>query len=99
MRNAAKLGFGVNVSKYTGSRGKLGANDSDAELLAQVRALLDKNKVAWQLTELGKVGNKMYSNLSLQVDEGGGGTIAWLIARKQFVINATSLHRPHGTYG
>ncbi len=71
MRNAPKLGYGVNFCKYTGSRGKAGSNDADAEYIARLRKLLDDGGVPWQLTELGKV------------DEGGGGTVAWLLARWQ----------------
>ena len=62
--NAAKLGHGVCVTKFTGSRGKSGASDANAEYVSYVARVLDKAGVAWQTGELGKV------------DEGGGGTIA-----------------------
>lgn len=67
-RNAAMLGHGVTVSKYTGSRGKGGCNDANAEFLAEVRDVFEKNNVIWQVGELGKV------------DQGGGGTIAYILA-------------------
>ncbi|MBN2627603.1 MAG: aminopeptidase, partial [Spirochaetales bacterium] len=67
--NAARLGMGVNINKYTGARGKVGSNDSDAEYLAALRNLLDGHNIPWQISELGKV------------DEGGGGTVASELAR------------------
>ncbi|MDC7220679.1 MAG: aminopeptidase [Spirochaetales bacterium] len=69
MGNAAKMGRGVNINKYTGARGKAGSNDADAEYLAALRQLLDEHNVPWQISELGKV------------DEGGGGTVAFLLSR------------------
>ena len=67
-RNTAYLNFGVAVTKYTGSRGKSGTSDASAELMGRVRRLLDDGGVIWQTGELGKV------------DQGGGGTVAKLIA-------------------
>lgn len=67
-RNAARIGYGVCLTKFTGHRGKVGANDADAEYIGWLRKLLNKNKVAWQTGELGKV------------DEGGGGTVAKFLA-------------------
>ncbi len=69
INNAPILGYGVNMLKYTGARGKAGSSDADAEYVAKLRRLFDDEKIAWQLTELGKV------------DEGGGGTVAFLLAR------------------
>ena len=63
-RNASFFGYGVGMNKYTGGRGKGGANDANAEFVAKMRKLFDDNKVRFQIAELGKV------------DEGGGGTIA-----------------------
>jgi aspartyl aminopeptidase len=63
-RNAARIGYGVCITKFTGSRGKYGSSDANAEYLAQIRRLFNENRVVWQTGELGKV------------DEGGGGTIA-----------------------
>lgn len=67
-RNDAKLGYGVCLTKYTGSGGKYGASDANAEYLSWIRQILQANKVVWQAAELGKV------------DEGGGGTIAKFLA-------------------
>ena len=66
--NAAKLNYGVCITKYTGGRGKGGTSDASAEYMAQVRAILDENDVLWQTGELGKV------------EAGGGGTVAMYIA-------------------
>jgi aspartyl aminopeptidase len=63
-RNAARLGYGLCITKFTGSRGKVGANDANAEYLGWLRALFNTQGVIWQAAELGKV------------DEGGGGTVA-----------------------
>lgn len=67
-KNAAYIGNGVCYNKYTGSRGKSGSNDANAEFMAAVRAIMDDNDVTWQTAELGKV------------DVGGGGTIAYICA-------------------
>ena len=68
-KNAAMIGHGVTISKYTGARGKGGCNDANAEYLAYVRKVFDQNEVIWQIGELGKV------------DQGGGGTIAYILAQ------------------
>lgn len=67
-RNAAALGCGVVLTKYTGSRGKYDANDAHAEFLGQIRSLFNSAGVIWQIGEMGKV------------DQGGGGTIAQYLA-------------------
>ena len=67
--NSCYLNRGVGVAKYTGSRGKGGSNDANAEFVAQVRKIFDDNNVLWQIGELGKV------------DQGGGGTVALDISR------------------
>lgn len=67
-RNAALIGHGITISKYTGVRGKGGCNDANAEFLAIVRKVFDDNDVIWQTGELGKA------------DQGGGGTIAYILA-------------------
>ncbi len=67
-RNAAYFGKGLVFNKFTGSRGKSGSNDANAEYIAQLRRILDENDVAFQTAELGKV------------DQGGGGTIAYILA-------------------
>ena len=66
--NTAKLGHGVCLTKYTGSRGKGGSNDADSEYLAEVRTAFSKESAIWQTGELGKI------------DQGGGGTIAYILA-------------------
>jgi aspartyl aminopeptidase len=67
-RNSAYFGKGLVFNKYTGSRGKSGSNDANAEYIAKLRNILDKNEVSFQTAELGKV------------DQGGGGTIAYILA-------------------
>jgi aspartyl aminopeptidase len=67
-RNAAKLGYGICISKFTGHRGKAGASDAHAEFMGYIRKLFNQNKIIWQACELGKV------------DEGGGGTVAKFLA-------------------
>ena len=67
-KNAAYLGHGMVFNKYTGSRGKSGSNDANAEYMAHIRNIFDKDKVSFQTCELGKV------------DAGGGGTIAYITA-------------------
>ncbi|KYH30292.1 MULTISPECIES: aminopeptidase [Clostridium] len=68
-RNSAYFGKGVVFNKYTGARGKSGSNDANAEFVGQIRAIMDKHNVTWQTAELGKV------------DQGGGGTIAYILAQ------------------
>ncbi|MEG0070154.1 MAG: aminopeptidase, partial [Cetobacterium sp.] len=67
-QNAAKLNYGIVVTKFTGSRGKSGTNDADAEYVWSIRNLLNTAGIVWQTGELGKV------------DEGGGGTVAKFLA-------------------
>lgn len=67
-RNSAYMGQGIVLSKYTGSRGKSGCNDANAEFIAEIRRIFNKADVVWQTAELGKV------------DQGGGGTIAYILA-------------------
>lgn len=67
-KNSAFMGRGVAFNKYTGVRGKSGSNDADAEYIAEIRSIMDKHGVTWQTAELGKV------------DQGGGGTIAYILA-------------------
>lgn len=68
-KNSAFLGHGLCFNKFTGSRGKTGSNDADAEYVAQIRAIMDNAQVAFQTCELGRV------------NVGGGGTIAFILAR------------------
>ena len=67
-RNSSMLGHGVVFSKFTGSRGKSGSNDANAEYIASLRKTMDENNVNYQMAELGKV------------DIGGGGTIAYILS-------------------
>jgi len=67
-KNIAYLGGGMCFHKFTGARGKSGSNDANAEYIARLRDILDKNDVVFQTSELGRV------------DLGGGGTIAYILA-------------------
>ena len=76
-KNAAYLGHGLCFNKYTGSRGKSGANDAMPEYMAEIRNLLDNAGINYQTAELGKV------------DQGGGGTIAYILGNENMnVIDA-----------
>lgn len=67
--NAARMGCGVVITKYTGSGGKYSTSEANAEFVAEIRKVFNDNKIIWQTAELGKV------------DQGGGGTIAQFMAR------------------
>ena len=67
-KNVAFLGCGMVFNKFTGSRGKSGSNDANAEYIGHIRSIFEKEKVNFQTAELGKV------------DLGGGGTIAYILA-------------------
>lgn len=67
-RSSAFFARGPVFNKFTGSRGKSGSNDANAEYIAALRKTLDDDEVAYQFAELGKV------------DAGGGGTIAYIMA-------------------
>ena len=67
-KNVAYLGGGMVFNKFTGSRGKSGSNDANAEYLGHIRSIFEKEKINFQTAELGKV------------DLGGGGTIAYILA-------------------
>ena len=67
-KNSAYFGCGMVFMKYTGSRGKSGSNDASAEFIADLRQMMDKENICYQTSELGKV------------DQGGGGTIAYILA-------------------
>ncbi len=67
-KNVAYFGRGMVFNKFTGARGKSGSNDANAEYLAELRRILNKHQVHYQLAELGRV------------DLGGGGTIAYIMS-------------------
>ena len=76
-KNTAYLGNGLCFNKYTGSRGKSGANDAAPEYMAEIRNLLDNANIYYQTSEIGKV------------DQGGGGTIAYILGNENMnVIDA-----------
>ncbi len=69
LKNASSIGNGVAMSKYTGHGGKYSANDASAEYVAEIRNMLNGEKIPWQTGELGKV------------DKGGGGTVSKYFSR------------------
>ncbi len=91
-RNSALVNYGMGLCKYTGARGKSGASDASAELVAYVRRVLDEADVVWQMAELGKV------------DAGGGGTVAMFMAERNIDtldagVPVLSMHAPFETVG
>ena len=86
--NAGFLGKGISLNKYTGGKGKSGASDANAEYVAWIRNILEKNDIKYQIAELGKV------------DIGGGGTIAYILANKgadviDCGVPVLSMHAPY----
>ena len=91
-RNSAFVNYGMGLCKYTGARGKSGASDASAEVVARVRRVLDSANVVWQMAELGKV------------DAGGGGTVAAYMAERNIDtldagVPVLSMHAPFETVG
>lgn len=91
-RNSALVNYGMGFCKYTGSRGKSGASDASAEVVAYVRRTMDDAGVIWQMAELGKV------------DAGGGGTVAAYMAERDIDtldagVAVLSMHAPFETVG
>lgn len=89
-RNSARVNYGMSFCKYTGSRGKSGASDASAEVVAFVRRVVDHAGVIWQMAELGKV------------DAGGGGTVASYMAQRDIDtldagVPVLSMHAPFET--
>ena len=88
LNNACYLNRGLGMNKYTGVAGKSNASDANAEFLAYVRNIFEKNNVDYQMAELGKV------------DKGGGGTIAYILANKgvdvvDCGVGVLSMHAPY----
>lgn len=73
-KNCAYFGRGVVFNKYTGARGKSGSNDASAEYVGAIRRILDDAGVCFQTAELGKV------------DQGGGGTIAYILGNYDMLV-------------
>lgn len=86
--NSAYMGKGASFNKYTGVRGKGGSNDANPEFIAQLRAIMEKHDVMWQTSELGKV------------DQGGGGTIAYILAEygMDVIDCGVPLHNMHAPW-
>ncbi|MDY3118914.1 MAG: aminopeptidase [Peptoniphilus sp.] len=87
-KNAARLGEGVCMMKYTGARGKNSTNDANVEFIAKLRAQFNKDHILWQTGEMGKV------------DEGGGGTVAYILAETgaEVVDLGTALFSMHAPF-
>ena len=87
-KNSAYFGQGIVFNKYTGSRGKGGCNDANAEYIAELRNIIEKENVAYQTAELGKV------------DQGGGGTIAYILAQydMEVIDCGIALHNMHAPW-
>lgn len=88
VNNASFLNKGIGLNKYTGSRGKAGGSDANAEFVAYVRNIFEQNDITYQIAELGKV------------DVGGGGTIAYILANKGVEVidcgvPVLSMHAPY----
>ena len=86
--NSAYMSYGVSFDKYTGSRGKAGGSDANAEFIGKIREILERNNIHYQIAQLGKV------------DVGGGGTIAYILANKGVEVidcgvPVLSMHSPY----
>ena len=90
--NSSFINHGVELNKYTGSRGKSGSSDANAEFMAKVRKIMEDENILYQVSELGKV------------DLGGGGTIAFILANKGMEVvdcgvPILSMHSPYEVSG
>ncbi|MGI6069285.1 MAG: aminopeptidase [Blautia sp.] len=86
--NSAYLGKGVTFNKYTGSKGKSGSNDANAEYMAKIRRIFEDRGICYQTAELGKV------------DQGGGGTIAFILANygMEVIDSGVAVQNMHAPY-
>ncbi|MDR1101474.1 MAG: aminopeptidase [Clostridiales bacterium] len=90
--NAPQLNHGLTITKYTGSGGKSGSSDANAEFVGKIRQIFNASGVAWQIGELGKV------------DQGGGGTVAQFLANLNIDVldcgvPVLSMHSPYEVTG
>lgn len=87
-RSSAFFTKGLSFNKFTGSKGKTGSNDANAEYIADIRRIMDEENVAYQFAELGKV------------DVGGGGTIAYIMANygMEVIDSGVALLSMHAPY-
>lgn len=86
-RNDGRINCGFALMKYSGARGKSGTSDATAELMAQVRLIMENAGVPWQTAQLGRV------------DQGGGGTVAMYLANRNIDtvdagVPVLSMHAP-----
>ena len=86
--NCAYFGKGITFNKYTGSRGKSGSNDANPEYIAKLRKILEDRDICYQTAELGKV------------DQGGGGTIAYILANygMEVIDSGVAVQNMHAPY-
>ena len=86
--NCAYFGKGITFNKYTGARGKSGSNDANPEYIAKLRKILDDRDICYQTSELGKV------------DQGGGGTIAYILANygMEVIDSGIAVQNMHAPY-
>ena len=87
LKNSAYLNKGIVFNKYTGRAGKGGCNDASPKFIAHLRKIMDEDGIYYQTAEIGKV------------DQGGGGTIAYILANLNMdVIDAgisvLNMHAP-----
>ena len=87
-KNSAYLGKGISFNKYTGAKGKNGSNDANAEYLGNIRRVMEQGNVSYQTSELGAV------------DVGGGGTIAYILARygMDVIDSGVPVHNMHAPW-
>ncbi|MBQ4371672.1 MAG: aminopeptidase, partial [Firmicutes bacterium] len=87
-KNSAYMSCGLALMKFTGSRGKSGSNDANAEYIARIRKIFDDADVSYQFSELGRV------------DVGGGGTIAYIMAKfgMEVIDSGIALFNMHAPY-